>query len=225
VAFTSERQKEIAELEDQLARRSSTDNPASVADRHERLAFLYGEDGKYERAVDQARKAMEADRRPSADLLNLMANWYDALGAPERAEKHYREAMRVAPGSAAPRFNLSLLLERQGGTGDAVDLVEEALRLDPGGAVYRGWRAILWRKQGRKAEATRELDAAADALDQLPSLDEWRRSWRSRFARELGDTATAARLEREAQHAPAPKPSYDEHRLPGVKAALAGRAS
>jgi molecular chaperone DnaK len=225
VAFTSERQKEIAELEDQLARRSSTDNPASVADRHERLAFLYGEDGKYERAIDQARKAMEADRRPSADLLNLMANWYDALGASERAEKHYREAMRVAPGSAAPRFNLSLLLERQGGTGDAIDLVAEALRLDPGGAVYRGWRAILWRKQGRKAEAARELEAAADALDQLPSLDEWRRSWRSRFARELGDTATCTRLEREAQHAPEPRPSYDEQRLPGVKAALAGRAS
>ncbi len=77
-------------------------NPAHDIDRRERLAFLYQEERKYERAIDEARKAMEADRRPEPErLLNLMAGSYDALGASDRAEKHYREAIRVAPASGA----------------------------------------------------------------------------------------------------------------------------
>jgi molecular chaperone DnaK len=223
--FTSERQKEIAELEDQLARRSATDNPATVAFRMERLAWLYAEEGQHERAIDQARTAMEFERRPSLDMLNRIAMSYDRLGATDRAEKHYREAMRVARDSAAPRFNLSLHLERQDRIEEALALAEEAARLEPGEPAFRAQRAMLWRRQGREADARRELQAAAEALDALGSLDPWRRLWRSLVARELGDAATVARLEREARETRSPAPRYDAHQLPAVRGALARRAS
>jgi tetratricopeptide (TPR) repeat protein len=168
---------------------------------------------------------MEADRRPSLNALILMAISYDALGASDRAEKHYREAMRVAPASATPRFNLSLLLERQGRTDEAEQLAGEAVNRFPSDGVYRGWRAILWKKQGREAEAKEELRRAAEDLDALPSLDRWERHWRTRIAEELGDNATVARLEREANKPESAAPAYDKSRLPGHAGILARRAS
>jgi tetratricopeptide (TPR) repeat protein len=225
VAYGSAREKEIAELEDQVARASQRDNPATVSYRMERLASLYSQDHKYERAIDQARQAMERDRRPSLWMLNLMANCYKELGALDRAEKHYREAMRVAPSSSTPRFNLSLLLEDLDRVDDAEKVAGEAVRLEPGDAVYRGWRAILWQRQGRQADARDELKRAAADLDALHTLNGFQRSWRRRFAQELGDTATAERLERDELSAAAPRLDYDESRLPGHTGGLARRAS
>ena len=114
VAFGSARQREIAELEIDLARAvPEAPKPLETAKR-DRLVRLYHEEGKHERAIDEARKQMEADGRPSEYLLNLTAGCYEQLGALDRAEKFYREAIRVAPGSPVGRFNLSLLLETQG---------------------------------------------------------------------------------------------------------------
>jgi molecular chaperone DnaK (HSP70) len=225
VAFGSERQKEIAELEAELARTSPASSTRLENVKRERLAGLYKEEGKLERAIDEARKTMEADRRPNEGLLNTIASCYDQLGSPERAEKHYREALRVAPGSSATRFNLSLLLERRGRLEEATVLAAEAAGLDQGQPVFRGWLAVLWQRQGKRAEMRPELERAAAALDALPSLDDWQRHWRGRFARELGDPLTAARLEKDPGPAKdSPRP-YDESRLPGHTGALARRAS
>ena len=224
VAFGSPRQKEIAELEVDLARAvPSAHTPLETAKR-DRLVRLYEEEGKYERAIDEARKVMETDRRPSEYLLNLTAGCYKHLGAHDRAEKFYREAIRVAPGSPVARFNLSLVLETQGRIEEAITLMDEAMKREPGEGVYRGWRAILMQRR-RSPEALAELRAAAVVLDALPSLDAWRRYWRSRIAEALGDAVTAARLSRERDQAPAASPGYDESRLPGQAGALARRVS
>jgi hypothetical protein len=98
------------------------------------------------------------------------------------------------------------------------------MKREPGEGVYRGWRAILMQRR-RNPEALAELRAAAVVLDALPSLDAWRRYWRSRIAEALGDAVTAARLSREKDQAPAASPGYDESRLPGQAAALARRVS
>ena len=224
VAFGSARQREIAELEIDLARAvPEAPKPLETAKR-DRLVRLYQEEGKHERAIDEARKQMEADGRPSEYLLNLTAGCYKQLGALDRAEKFYREAIRVAPGSPVGRFNLSLLLETQGRIDEAVVLMDETVKLEPGEGVYRGWRAIL-RQRRKDPAAAAELRAAAETLDALPSLDQWRRYWRSRIAQALGDAATQARLAREPEPTPAAPQVYDESRLPGQTGTLARRAS
>jgi tetratricopeptide (TPR) repeat protein len=227
VAFGSPRQREIAELEDELARRAAAAYTLLDRAKHDRLVRLYEEEGRYERAIDEARRVLEADGRPSVPLLNRTASCYERLGALDRAEKHYREVVRLEPGWGGARFNLSLLLERRGRVEEALALMDEAVRLEPAEGGYRGWRAILLQRRGRLAEAQAELRRAAEALDALPSLDSWHRFWRGEVAEALGDAVTAARLAREASQQPpvASAPGYDASRLPGHSGALARRVS
>ena len=225
VAWGGARQKEIAELEVELARAAPSAPIPFESEKRERLSTLYDEEEKYERAIDEARKLMEAEGRPSEYLLDRIAILYKKLGAHERAEKFYREAIRVAPGSAMSRFNLSLLLETQGRVDEALALMDEAFRLAPGEGVYRGWRAILLQRKN-PAAAMAELRAAAEALDALPSLDDWRRYWRGRIADALGDAAAASRFWKETAPKPAAaSPGYDESRLPGQVAAVVRKVS
>jgi len=220
VAYGSARQKEIAELEVDLARAvPEAATPLELAKR-DRLATLYKEEGKYERAIDEARKIMESDGRPSAHLLNVTASCYDKLGAPDRAEKHYRELVRVEPGWAGGYFNLSLLLDRRGRTEEAITLMAQAVRLEPGEGAYHAWYGILLQKKGRVPEGREELRKAAELLDALPALDDWRRFWRGQVAEMLGDAATQSRLAQEKEQAPAESRGYDEQRLPGHAGAL-----
>lgn len=225
VAFGSEHQKEIAELENDLAGRPHT-SPLE-REKRERLAWLYQYEGKPERGIEEARKAMEADRQPNAWLLNIIGGCYELLGAPERAEKHLREAMRIAPDPVGARFNLSLFLSRRGRIAEAAALMDESLELEPDAAVERGWRGMLWRGLGRRSEGDAEIRRAAAELDAEPSLDRWQRHWRGRFAEKLGDAATQARLERErmAERAADAVRPYDEARLPGHVGTLAKRVS
>lgn len=225
VAFGSARQKEIADLEVDLARAiPDAATPLELAKR-DRLAGLYKEEGKYERAIDEARKVMENDGRPSVNLLSTMASCYDKLGAKDRAEKHYREVIRVEPGWAGGYFNLSLLLDRQGRSEEAVELMAKAVQLEPSEGCYRGWYGILLQKKGRVPEGRVELHKGAELLDALPALDEWRRFWRRQVAEMLGDVATASRLSRESEKAPAESRGYDESSLPGHVGALARKVS
>jgi molecular chaperone DnaK (HSP70) len=220
----SPRQRQIAELEDLVARAQARGgNPAGIADNLERLAALYVEENKFERAIDRAREAMEVDRKPSDVALCTMAFAADRLGAVDRAEKYYREAIAVDPGDPTHPFNLSLLLNRQDRGREALDLAEEAFRLCPAEAVYRGWRAILFRRFGRHGEALVELQRAAADLDALVSRDAWREHWRGRIAQELGDRAWKARPS--APDSEASGPSYDTSLLPGQRGELARRAS
>jgi tetratricopeptide (TPR) repeat protein len=220
----SPRQREIAELEDFVARaRARGGNPAAIASSLEQLSYLYLEEKRYETAIDRARESMEVDRRPSEAALNAMAMGAERLGEVSRAERCYREAVAARPGEPAYRFNLSLLLERQDRADEALAAAEEAVRLGPAEGVYRGWRAILWRRLGRHAEALGELRRAAEALDAPGARDEWREHWRGRLAEELGDRAWRPRPRPPADDGSAP--AYDASLLPGQPAELARRAS
>ena len=220
----SPRQQEIAELEDAVARaQAQGGNPAAIADRLERLAKLYVEEKKYERAIDRARESMEVDRKPSDVALNLMGISADRLGSIDRAEKYHREALAVDPGDPTHHFNLSLLLDRQDRALEALHSAEEAFRLHPAEGVYRGWRAILWRKVRHLGEAPAELRRAASDLDALASRDAWREYWRGRLADELGDRAWKARPR--SSESEASGPAYDASLLPGQRGELARRAS
>jgi hypothetical protein len=221
----SPRQREIAELEDLVARAEARGGiAAGVADALEQLAHLYLEEKQYEKAIDRGRRAMEVDRRPSGWAFHTMAVGADRLGEVDRAVKYHRQACDADPGDSTHHFNLSLLLNRQDRAAEALASAEEALRLNPSDGVYRAWRAMLWRRAGRGAEAVAELRRAAAALDALGSLDAWREGWRGRVAEELGDRSWTPRP-RPAAPAEAVGPAYDASLLPGQAGAIVRRAS
>jgi type IV pilus assembly protein PilB len=90
--------------------------------------------------------------------------------------------------------------------------------------------SVLPTLRGEKA-VLRLLDKSKLMLDmrklgfEPASLERWERHWRTRIAEELGDEATVARLEREANQPEVAAPDYDESRLPGHTGTLARRAS
>ncbi len=220
----SARQREIAELEDLVARAQARHaNPALVADGLERLANLYYQERKYERAIDRARESMEVDGRPNDGALNTMALSASKLGAIDRALKYHQQALAVEPGDSTHHFNLSLLLERQDKRPEALSHADEAVRVCPADGVYRGWRAILWRTSGLEQEALAELHRAAATLDALPAMNAFEEGWRARFAQELGDRSWKPR--RRSTALDADGPAYDASLLPGQSGALVRRAS
>ena len=222
--FRSERHRRILELEEQITRGQATRRPRSqMAPIMEELAGLHHEEAHHEKAIDWARHAMKADQRPSVHLLNLTAMSYEQLGAPDRAEKHYKEAIRVGQGSTTPRFNLSLLLERQDRREEALEQIEEVVRLRPGEGAHHVQRGTLLKKLGRRAEGEEALHEGVSRLDREAPVSRWQRVWRGIAASALGDEATAKRLEREAARARCDAPAFDAEKLPAQRGTLTRR--
>jgi molecular chaperone DnaK (HSP70) len=224
--YRNDRHRRILELEEKIVRAQAARRPlAELSSAMDELAGLQYEEHRYEKAIEWARHGMKADDRPSLYLLNLVALCYDGLGAPDRAEKHYREAMRVAPGSAAPRFNLSLLLERQGHFDEALKQVDEALRLAPTEGAYHVQRGLLLRKLGRESDSRKALQVGAEGLDRTVPFSPFHRSWRMTAARALGDEATARKLQLQAGLHEGTVPTYDASKLPAQNAAITRKTS
>ena len=87
--------------------------------------------GRLDESEAAYRKALES-RSGFLDALNNLGGLL-ALHRPQEAEEAYREALRLAPSNATARWNLSLLLLRQGRLQDAWPLHEA--RYDPTLAV------------------------------------------------------------------------------------------
>jgi molecular chaperone DnaK len=220
--FRSERHRQILELEEDVARRVAAGKPrGDLVDEMESLASLYLDERRNERAIDWAQNALQASGRPSPWMLNLMGIAYDRLGAPERAEKHYREAIKIQPGEGTSRFNLSLMLKRQDRIPDALALVDEAVRLSPGEGAYQAHRASLLKEVGREEEAQAAFRRAEELLDRIAVITPFQRSWRIYVARALGDEKTAQRLEMQEKRGTAA--AFDADKLPAQVGALARR--
>lgn len=219
--FRNERHRRILELEEKVVRAQAARRPLpELSSAMEELAGLQYEEERYEKAIEWARHAMKADGRPSVLLLNLIGLCYDRLGAPDRAEKHYREAIRLAPSSTASHFNLSLLLDRQGQFDEALQRVDEAVRLQPTEGAYHVQRGRLFRKLGRDSDAPGAFQAGVDHLDRAVPFSSFHRAWRIIAARALGDEVTARKLEAQAGLHDAGVPTYDASKLPAQAAAL-----
>lgn len=220
--FRSDRHRQILELEEDVARGVAAGKQrADLADAMESLASLYLDERRNERAIDWAQNALQASGRPSAWMLNLMGIAYDRLEAPDRAEKHYREAIKVQPGEGTSRFNLSLMLKRQDRSADALVLVDEAVRLSPGEGAYQAHRGCLLKHLGQEQEAQTAFRRAEELLDLRPVSTPFHRSWRIFVARALGDEKTAQRLETQERRGTAA--AFDEDKLPAQIGTLARR--
>lgn len=134
---------EMAELWLQVVPRDSSD--------YRILASDFAEKDRRDR-VEGWTRAVEID--PDDALAHSsLGSVYQAQGALDSAEHHYRAALRVEPRLVPARYNLGLILETQGRTDEAMATYREALRVDPGHSDARNNLGTLLATGGRLNEA------------------------------------------------------------------------
>ncbi len=77
----------------------------------------------------------------------------EQTGRPADGEKHYREALRLAPDYAAVRQNLGLLLLRSGRVAEAGEQFAKVIEALPNFGQAHNCLGIVYQRQNRKAEA------------------------------------------------------------------------
>ena len=194
--FQSGQHRRILELEQEMTDAVTRKVPlAETAETQKELARLYFDLQRCERAIDWAKGAMLAGGGPDVWMLNLMASAYAQLGALDRAEKSYREAVKTESRNSTLHFNLSTCLARQGRLQEALAEVERAIALvDPDDGAYIAHRADLLKRVGRGSDAEEAFQEAAKLLDASGLRFEYQRSWRVFVAEQLGDHATVTKL-------------------------------
>jgi Flp pilus assembly protein TadD len=114
-------------------------------------------------SVDVARKARAEDLAAYTKLLeqdatnprrhDAVAMLYLQDGRPAEAAAHWRESIRLEPGSAAAHYNLGLALSMQRQFSEATSAFETAVRLDPSHAEALNNLGAMHQLAGRLGEA------------------------------------------------------------------------
>lgn len=109
-------------------------------------------------------QALEVDASMADAYLNLGRLDHDA-GELGRAEAHYRDAVRCAPGDATSHFNLGVLLEDRSRPDEAVLAYKQAIVRDPELADAHYNLGLLLESRGHRAEAMKHLMKARQLYD------------------------------------------------------------
>lgn len=102
------------------------------------LAQGYMEKGRLEIALEKLQRAIQLDPR-SASAYTMLGVLYERINDPIQAERHYRQAVTIDPGSGDMNNNLGGFLCRQGKAADSLQYFDRAV-LDP---FYRTPQAAL----------------------------------------------------------------------------------
>ena len=224
-SLKSANERRMFELEEDVRAAEVKGQAAPAAT--EKLANLCLDENHYERALDWARKTLAAMRKPQPWVLITMGIAYSKLGALDRSEAAYREAVKCEPGLATAWFNLGLVLKDQGRTADALAAAQRAMDLRPANGAYVALHAMMLRRAGDAEESERRYRKAAGLLDESGLPTDFERGWRMHVAEALKDSYRVAQLEderRAAKPAAAPLP-YDLDKLPGLRAGALARSA
>ncbi len=159
---------------------------------HNGMGVLQHEAGKYEKAVETYRKALEAAPGSSALLINLSAATC-MLGRNQQAITIGKRAIRSDPGDAKIWNRLGYIYEAMGKVDDARTCFSEAVDLAPRDPAYLESLAVAYWLIERPDEAMRHLKAARQLASPQSSkrLDVYAEAI-------MGNAAKAEQLLREA---------------------------
>lgn len=107
----------------------------------------------------------------NAYVQSSLGRYYAATGKPEPAERHLKEALRLAPGRDPVRMDLADFYNtRLNRPQDALPLYDKVIASQPGHAGAHYARGIAWWKQGNRAQAKVDLEASSrlDPENPLP---------------------------------------------------------
>ena len=126
------------------------------------LGYLHNETGKYEQAVSEFQRGLEADRT-SDDAYRGLAYAYEHLGKTAEAEQTHRRAIAVRPQYWAGYNWLGAFLFRHGRFPEAVEMFQQVTALAPDS--FRGYMNL-----GGAYTALGRFDEALPALEKSVSL-------------------------------------------------------
>jgi tetratricopeptide (TPR) repeat protein len=119
--------------------------------------------GRGEEALRDLQQAATGSAASRAAATNDLANAYASKGDDARAERTYREAIRLDPKLYDARMNLAALLSRTGHNDEAIAQIREAAKLQPRSVEPRVYLALVLAQLNRHPEAA----AAASEAQQL----------------------------------------------------------
>jgi tetratricopeptide (TPR) repeat protein len=149
------------------------------------LARDYADLDQREKALDLLKRALRAQNRPDAYILNLMGLYYYELRNYEKADKHYLEAARATAWSD-PWFNLALSQKNQGKHLEALESVDQGIGVEKK-APYLVLRAMLAEALKKSEEREANLTEALNLFSPLSVLDDWELGWFLTGAKMAGD--------------------------------------
>jgi tetratricopeptide (TPR) repeat protein len=127
------------------------------------MAQVYIKRGQRERAIEALNRSLVLDSTiPQTQQLLGMLWMKDDVA---RAEKFFREAIRLQPGYAQALANLAVLLSERNSAEEAIYDFERALRLQPNYALAHLNYGLMLRKVGRMDEARQHFGQAASSSD------------------------------------------------------------
>ncbi len=213
----------IEEMEEKL-RAQQGGNEESVED-YTKLARWYAELNHQEKALYYLRTALRKKGEPSAYISNLMGIYYKEINDYERAEKAYRESIRVADRGfrAIPSFNLAQLYQKTKRDEEALVLVDAALDIEREKSAYLSLKAEILNDTGQTKQARDTAEKAANGFPPLKQQEDWELFWYASNARFLGNDKAVADVETERKRrkqAKTEEPVDDETPRPVVRGSL-----
>jgi predicted CXXCH cytochrome family protein len=127
------------------------------------MAQVYIQRGQRERAIQALDRSLALDSTVPQTQQLLGTLWMKDDVA--RAEKFFREAIRLQPGYAQALANLAVLLSETDRTEEAAYTFERALRLRPNYALAHLNYGLMLRKVGRRDEARQHFGQAVNTAD------------------------------------------------------------
>lgn len=210
----------IEETEEKLRKK----NGGTAKDRGAfvQLAQWYRELQQQEKALHYLYTALKKIGAPDVDILNLQGNYYSDLADYDRAEKAYREAIRIDEACSIPLFNLALMYRDTKRYDEALTTVEQALDISNGKGPHLALKANVLSRMGRDEQAAETAALSLKRSDTLKKQDDWALGWYIATARLLKDDQALASAEAERTHRKKELPSEpdDDTPKPIVKNAL-----
>ncbi|MCK5534902.1 tetratricopeptide repeat protein, partial [bacterium] len=120
---------------------------------HNNLGCVYNEQGKYDEACREYKKALELVPHYLASWLNL-GNVYMLKGEYYKAIKAVKEVLKLNPNHSGAHSNLGVYYSKIGLYNQAMQEYKKVLELNPGAGVYKNI-GDLYRQQGLEEKAVK----------------------------------------------------------------------
>jgi spermidine synthase len=126
-------------------------------DAHVKLGTVYQNQGMFDKAIEEFKKAIGLDPNSMLAHSNL-AYIYEGQGMINEAIVEFKELLRIQPNLPQIHVGLGLLYDKQDMTDQAIEEMKKAIQQDPKAPIAMINLGILYRKKGMFDEAVEQFN-------------------------------------------------------------------